>query len=140
MKEELVCLLEERNACKIKKENLEKKLLEKEKARKEMTPLLAILGRNVLLLHMESGLVIRTNEQLISCPFQKTTNGDLATNKMLRNIRQMYVRFAHNAETSIVKYRNIFVSELVPSMLELSGNWKRGAKKGRNWELAEMLV
>lgn len=84
-------LLDEKNVYKIKKEELERTLLEKKIAMKAMTPSLVDLESSVIPQETHNILVVKTIVKFLSYSFQNTTSGGRATNKfriILRRFNQ----------------------------------------------------
>lgn len=76
--------------CKIEKKKLEMALLKNNlRTKKKKQPLLA-MERSVILLEMQKSLAMERNEGMISCSFLMTTSDGPVTEKLLKNISQMY--------------------------------------------------
>lgn len=96
-------------------EKLENIVIEKEKEMKAITLSVVDMKRSVNFLETEKHLMMKTNDDLLSCWWQMTTSDGRITGNRLKHLLPVYLSFAINFERAIIRYYSKEVSELILS-------------------------
>lgn len=65
---------------------------------------------------------MKTYEKLVSWSLQTTRTGDQITNKLLKHILAVYLKFAFEVKKAILRYYRKEVFKLIPIIYELKTN------------------
>lgn len=83
------------------------------------------LKRVLNLLETEKRLLMKMNKKLLFCSSKTTTSSCQSTDKFLRNIPLVYLKFAFNVENENLMCFSRECFELVPYISKLRRYWKR---------------
>lgn len=100
-------------------ETFEKTMLESQIEMKAVIWSAADLKRTVIRPQAAKSLIMKENEQLLSCSYRTSTSNDLITNKLQKHNPAVYLGLAFNFEKEILNYSYRTVSELVHFILKL---------------------
>lgn len=127
--------LGEVNHSKMLKEKIEKTNLQMQVAMKARTQSTVDLETTVNRQDKERKLLMGTKEEISSCSSQTSTTDGQITERLLKYISYVYLRFAFNFDKSIMKYCSRDVVEPVSTFSELRRIWNRKREKVQKTEI-----